>query len=130
MGLDNGIVLKSPKSPKAIFHGFNFIDSLGENNIEICYWRKCWGIRREILSIFPFTYTNDGIYYLTADNIKDIRKIIRYFCNQKHWEEDANSIWTYAEFRSVLTIQWMQLWRLEKYLRTHADAICYFYDSY
>ena len=104
MGLDNGIVLNKPTS---VIPFYVKVDDwvLSHNSVEICYWRKCWGIRNEILCLFPEAEPNDSCLDLTPEHIRAIRKIIRSFMNRKKWEEEGMSIWTYSEIRPRLTKQ-------------------------
>ena len=108
------------------------VDNWGssQNSVEICYWRKCWGIRNEVLCLFPEADSNDSCLNLTPEHIRAIRKILRSFMNRKKWEEEANSIWTYSEIRPRLTKHWIALWWLERYLKKNPDAEAYFYDSW
>ena len=133
IGLDNGIILKKNSTvlPFWLKRQFKYEPS---ENLEICYWRKCWGVRNAILAmgfeneqeILP----NDGVYYLTAKDIHTIRAILRYFSHRKIWEEESYSIWSWEDFRQILRKQRRALWWLEGYLRKNPEAVCYFYDSY
>ena len=129
MGLDNGVFLNKPTS---VIPFYVKVDSWAssEDSVEICYWRKCWGIRDEILSLFPEADSNDSCLKLTPEYIRAIRKIIRSFMNKKKWEEESNSIWTYDEIHLRLIKQWIALWWLEHYLKKNPDAEAYFYDSW
>lgn len=129
IGLDNGIVLNKPTN---VIPFYVKVDDwvLSHNSVEICYWRKCWGIRNEILCLFPEAEPNDSCLDLTPEHIRSIRKIIRSFMNRKKWEEEGMSIWTYDEIRPRLTKQWFALWWLEHYLKKNPDAEACFYDSW
>lgn len=129
IGLDNGVFLNKPTS---VIPFYVKVDSWAssEDSVEICYWRKCWGIRDEILSLFPEADSNDSCLKLTPEHIRAIRKIIRSFMNKEKWEEESNSIWTYDEIRPRLIKHWVALWWLERYLRKNPDAEAYFYDSW
>ena len=130
MGLDNGIELDRSISVVPSYIKVDEFDG-SRNFTEICYWRKCWGIRNEILCLF-LGHDNDYDYCLelTTFHVRSIRRIIRSFMNQKKWEEDGLSIWSYSEIRPRLTQHWKALWWLEKYMRENPDAKAYFYDSY
>ena len=133
IGLDNGIILKKNSTvlPFWLKRQFEYEPS---ENLEICYWRKCWGVRNAILAmdfeneqeILP----NDGVYYLTAKDIHTIRTILRYFSHRKIWEDESNSIWSWEDFRQTLRKQRRALWWLEGYLKRNPEVVCYFYDSY
>ena len=87
MGLDNGIVLNKPTS---VIPFYVKVDSWAssQDSVEICYWRKCWGIRDEILSLFPEADSNDSCLKLTPEHIRAIRKIIRSFIIQHSGKYD------------------------------------------
>ena len=129
IGLDNGIVLNKPTS---VIPFYVKVDDWvpSQNSVEICYWRKCWGIRNKILCLFPEAEPNDSCINLTPEHIRAIRKIIRFFMNRKKWEEDGMSIWTYSEIRPRLFKHWFALLWLEHYLKKNPDAEAYFYDSW
>lgn len=133
MGLDNGIILKKNSTvlPFWLKRQFEYEPS---ENLEICYWRKCWGIRNTIL-LMGFEnkqkiLANDGMYYLTAKDIHTIRAVLQYFSHKKTWENESDSIWSWKDFRQTLRKQRRALWWLEGYLRKNPEAVCYFYDSY
>ena len=129
MGLDNGIVLNKPIN---VIPFYVKVDSWAssQDSVEICYWRKCWGIRNEILGLFPGADSNDSCLNLTPEDTRAIRKIIRSFMNKKKWEEEADSIWTYDEIHPRLINHWIALWWLERYLRKNPNTEAYFYDSW
>lgn len=133
MGLDNSIILKKNSTvlPFWLKKQFKYEPS---ENLEICYWRKCWGIRNTILAMDfeneQEIRINDGVYYLTAKDIHTIRAILRYFSHGRIWEGEGDSIWSWKEFRRTLRRQRRALWWLEGYLRKNPEAVCYFYDSY
>ena len=96
---------------------------------EVCYWRKCWGLREDVINALG-ERDEEFDYYLTADDVFIIRKIIvGYFFNPRRWR---GSIWEWKEiwrrqFRHILSLGW-----LERYMRHHPDDIEWviFYDSY
>lgn len=96
MGLDNGIIVKNislKNVPKNLVQLPLIIEDSDE--IEIVYFRKCWGIRDAILdTIHGFAQDRSPV------DIEDIPAIIRAlekFCSKEYWDENANSIWTFEE---------------------------------
>ena len=57
MGLDNGIEVKKRKD---IEFKKDIIDEYGE----VCYWRKCWNIRKDIIEINKDTIVQNNIVLL------------------------------------------------------------------
>lgn len=134
MGLDNGIILKvaNEKDYKAAYNTFRHEDWYDENEFEVAYWRKCWGVRAAILSLYPKSNEEPYSYPVTSANIKDIIKEFKYFLRKKHWDDDAGSIWEWDD-KYTRRNQRRNLWNLYKlkwWLRWHPNDTAYFYDSY
>ena len=131
MGLDNGICIRNVKPRQLRFWPFVFDDSelSSDEDAQICYWRKCWNIRREILEIAggeDETYE----YALSAKDLLAVRSAIkRYLKSPDEWDE-SDSIWTFEEMKLVLRRQAAALWWLALYKRLHPKKEIYFYDSY
>jgi len=136
MGLDNGIQLKlaSKKVPEDFPDkgsldkwDFDTLEKTGE--LEVAYWRKCWGIREMILGVLHADQ-GGGEYPVKAEDLPAIRRGLVKFLNPKTWEEDADSIWEYEEMYETLLQQLLNLKWLEKYLKDHPEDSASFYDSY
>lgn len=128
MGLDNGIILRDVNSKELVVNKLFHLDDLGDTSIEICYWRKCWGIRNAIVEKL---HLNDGEESkLDVEDIPVIIKILFDFYGQTEWEEDADSIWEWDEFKDTLRQQIFNLMWLYDYMLAHSDAEVIFYDSY
>lgn len=127
MGLDNGIIITKGVKRKNI-PSFVHFDNYIKPTIELCYWRKCWGIRGMILQKL---HGRDSDHTdLNVEDIPVIIKILKYFCSEKHWEEEADSIWEYKDFKDILIDQIINLSWLYDYWQQHPNLKCYFYDSY
>lgn len=133
MGLDNGIILET--DDKSILDELFGLDEYEKNRflktgeVHIAYWRKCWGIRNEIISILHMKQ-DECEHPVEEDDIPAIIRGLYKFLKHDYWEENGDSIWTYDEiidnlFSQILNLKWLQ-----KYLKTHPDVKCYFYDSY
>ena len=130
MGLDNGIELRTHK--ETLHHR--------SNNIEICYFRKCWGIRDEILGILKDNHSNynfseigGGTYDLDSKDVKDIKKIIKRFLDEDYFNDYADSkIFTYEEYKPILKKAYKNLRWLRWYLWLCGNKVrrLWFYDSY
>lgn len=130
MGLDNGITIKFTKPLKSIplflknISEYDKDDSIGE--YEICYWRKCWNIRREIIAALN---DHNNINFKALD---EIYTILTNFQSRKYWNENHDSIWEYDEIKHTLRTQRKRLKQLKNFLKRNPDLECkiYFYDSY
>ncbi len=132
MGLDNGIVVKNiPKEaiPYFVKLPYAAFDENGSIDMEIIYFRKCWGIREAIFNVIHGTNLSR-----TEIDIEDIPAIIRAlekFCSKEYWDENAESIWTFEEaFDFILIQQIINLKWLYFYWQEHPEVTAYFYDSY
>ena len=125
MGLDNGIVVKSDKRkitrddlPPEILYPFN---EDYNDNPEILYWRKNWGLRDSIVHYLEAidNKVQEGTYLIrTYYEIFDIVDIIFHFLDKKVWDEEGESIWEYEEildslFNNILCLKWLKRY-LEK----------------
>lgn len=137
MGLDNGIVLLIKKDKKLDFLGTP--TSIGSDNkypskYEVCYWRKCWGIRDAIISVLDpkGLNSNNDEYNIDLEDIPAIIRALQKFLNSKYYEKNANSIWEYDEYIDTLIIDIFVLMKVEDYLKNNSpsDYKLYFYDSY
>ena len=138
MGLDNAIMLKvnilnrNIKVPKC----FNHEEWYGLGVYEVCYWRKCWGIRNKIITeVFNEKTSSDKYEFKVAhDDVLKIIKILKYYDNEKNWNDDNSTIWHYKEDKIHKQIKYnlKNLKRLYMFLRKYSNEniYCYFYDSY
>ena len=97
--------------------------------VEVCYWRKCWGLRNWFLRTAYPNYDDEQCYFKMTE--KEIiilwRIVIHYLRNPDDWND---SIWTYDEIRKTLYDQRWNLTLLRVWITRHPDAEVYFYDSY
>ena len=132
MGLDNGIVLKasSIKNEQVKKMLAPYILEYSPDVMEFAYWRKCWGIRADILNVLDTSEYpgNDGDFVLDIDLINEIIKILKSY-NRKNWAA-CDSIWEWEEIRDRLKIQIKDLKVLIKALTIEPELAPYFYDSY
>lgn len=135
MGLDNGIYVKSNKRkftrkdlPKGIIYPF---DKDYDESPEICYWRKCWGIRGAILDLAGTR--SEDLYYTDFEKPEDVISIIRvivHFMIRKNWEDEGDSIWDYNEILPQLENQLVNLALIYSFMKENPDVYLTFYDSY
>ena len=129
MGLDNGIVLKyrgdvNPPSYVRIEKYDEF-----ESNVEweVCYWRKCHGIRDDIIGLLGGE-SDDSVYDLS---IKDVENIMDLMYETLKSPEDWRSpIWSFDEMIRHLAQEIVNLSWLLEFMQENPHATAYFYDSY
>ena len=138
MGLDNAIMVKvnilnrDIKVPKC----FNHEEWYGPGKYEVCYWRKCWGIRDKIITeVFKRQrFSDEYVFEIAPDDVIKIIKILKYYDNKKNWDRDNSTIWWYKEnkIHKQIRKQIKCLKKLYSFLRKYhkKDIVCYFYDSY
>lgn len=96
---------------------------------DIVYFRRCWGIRNEILRVLH----SSGKEYeipVEKDDLLLIIKIFMKYLNEVYYNENANSIWEFEEAydniqQSIINLIW-----LKTYMDKHSDVMCHFCDSY
>lgn len=137
MGLDNGIILKLKEnkvpedfpSPESL-DSFELENVEKKGELEIAYWRKCWGIRAAIIGVLHMKDSEEWIHSVEAEDCPALRRALIKFLKPDYWEENADSIWEYDEmFETMLNIILNLKW-LERRLKTHPEETAYFYDSY
>lgn len=128
MGLDNGFICKNIKRDEIPSYVRLPWDCRDED-VEIAYFRKCWGIRGEIIRLL---HVKDDEYKIPVEkeDIIPIVKILMKYLDREYYDENADSIWEYDEYKeniqhSIINLMWLRV-----YMETHPDVTCYFYDSY
>ena len=137
IGLDNGIYVKSNKRiitreqlPNDIIYPFS---EEYEGSVEIVYWRKCWGLRNDIMNTFgwrtrPFDEWEFEIS--TPAQVIDLIALIAKWLDKERWENEGDSIWEYDEVREMLIQQIINLALIHGYMSSNPDVYLVFYDSY
>ena len=134
MGLDNGVEVKSSRRAitRAVLHSeiiypFDF----GDNDTEILYWRKNWGLRNKIVETFPLCDGSNWKYIIeTYQQVFELIKIIVSFMNKETWEENGDSIWDYDEILPILQRDIINLAIIAAFMKNNPDIYLIFYDSY
>lgn len=141
MGLDNGIVLKAKEDISVpnelmltkydVWRNFNSddidepLDTIPKDEqVEICYWRKCWGIRNEIIHCFE-----KRPYKIPFDKLDEICNIINKFTKEEYYNMYARSIWDWDEMVDKLKLQITRLEWCKELLKEDKIEL-EFYDSY
>ena len=130
MGLDNGIVIRgvTRKQLPLLMRYHNDKDYIA-NEVEICYWRKCWGLRNAIIHTLFITEDPEKYEYkLTIKDVDFIRALLVNYL--KHPEDWDDSIWTFDEIKHSLYDYRWNLILLHFWMKRHPDKEVIFYDSY
>lgn len=114
--------------PRKIYDGWKGIETNGD--VELAYWRKCWGIRNEILWTLGVDCQGGGDYIVSREKLKEIIEVLKKFTNKEYWEDNADSIWEYDEFKDNQKQNIKQLRWIYRYMKWHPDVRLFFYDSY
>lgn len=135
MGLDNSIAVRSNRRkitremlPKEIIYPF---DEDYDDEVEILYWRKNYGLRNEVVHKLPTYKDSDWEYIIeTPSQVFDLIKIIISFMDRDKWEEDGDSIWEYDEMLPTLQRDIINLAIIAAFMKNNPDIYLIFYDSY
>jgi len=125
MGLDNGIYIKKAGQDEKV----KLPERYSFWGDEIAYWRKCWGIREAILEVLAEN-EEEYIYHISRPQLKRIIEALKLFNNKAYWDEYADSIWTFEEFKHSRRKILRNLKWLYRYMYFDPSLEVYFYDSY
>ena len=133
MGLDNGIEIVRNEYSNNIKKLNKFTaryDKYLQHPFEVCYWRKCWNVRADILNLLM---NADGDMYqakLEIDDIKAIRKLLKSY-NSKKWSYGwQGAYWKWHEHKRINRKHIRNLKKLIKVMKQYPELDVYFYDSY
>jgi hypothetical protein len=136
MGLDNGIEVRRTHETNKIeeLKVFNKdYDKELKYDFEICYWRKCWGLRNDILFLIRKRWSPEEEYEfaLTKNDVDNIIKLLESY-NEDTWEDSIwewtseEDGWSYSEHIK----QDIESLKLLRQLMDRYELEVYFYDSY
>lgn len=137
MGLDNGIVLKAKEDievptfleVRQANYPYEPIAAIpAGKSEEICYWRKCWGIRNEIMWDIGL---DEDVYCceLTSDDVENIIIILEKYIRKDYYDEHHRSIWEWKRIVPSLMRQ-AEILSWAKELLEEDKIELEFYDSY
>ena len=135
MGLDNSIEIKRNAYTNSIPELRQFeleYDKAYEYDFEICYWRKCWNIRNDILWIIGERLSDKYEYTLDKEDIDQIIKLLESY-NADNFEDSGGCIWDWDDKEYLYSEKIQQDIASLKVLRQLMDKYeleVYFYDSY
>ena len=129
MGLDNSIEVKRNAYTSSIPELQRFTL---EYDFEVCYWRKCWNIRNDILWIIGERLSDKYEYTLDKEDIDQIIKLLESY-NADNFEDSGGCIWDWDDEEYPYSEKIQQDIASLKVLRQLMDKYeleVYFYDSY
>ena len=136
MGLDNGIqVRRTPETNKIeelkVFN--RDWDKELEYDFEVCYFRKCWNIRNDILWIVDAPLgSHDYEWRVTKENVDEIITLFQSY-NAENFEDSGSCIWDWDDEEwpySEKIKQDIEDLKLLRQLMDKYELEVYFYDSY
>ena len=133
MGLDNGICVRRTQETNKIAELKVFNDEWDkdlERDFEICYYRKCWNIRYDILGILdsPIDYE----FNISKDQIDQIIELFQSY-NADNFEDNGSCIWEWDDEEwpySEKIKQDIECLKLLRQLMDRYELEVYFYDSW
>ena len=131
MGLDNGIdIVRNSYSNKikALKRFTSPYDKDKTDPFEVCYWRKCWNVRGDILDIVGVENECQYQFALDIPMIEEIISVLKSY-SKKTWEW-SDSIWLWSEHKRINRRHIRNLKRLIKIMKKYPELEVYFYDSY
>lgn len=135
MGLDNGVEIRRNEHTSSILELRRFepeYDKTHEYDFEICYWRKCWNVRNDILWIIGERFGDQYEYNLDKEDIDQIIKLFESY-NADNFEDSGGCIWDWDDEEwpySEKIKQDIENLKMLRQLMDKYDLDVYFYDSY
>lgn len=132
MGLDNGIRIDKERTKANITFNPAIVGDSFTN--ELLYWRKCWGLRDDIVNYLCDKYNVERDFYsqdLDVDDLIKIREIIHSWSHKKKWTRESRSIWSWKSIKRSLRKDAEVLAYLIALKEKEGDnLVLFFYDSY
>ena len=73
---------------------------------------------------------NDSETPVEAEDVLPIVKILMQYLDEKYYDENADSIWEYEDYKDNIQQSIINLLWLKMYMESHPEVTTYFYDSY
>lgn len=127
MGLDNGLMIRG-KNHKNLNLPHKTNDYWSEDT-EICYWRKFWGFRNDVVECFEQSEPCADIS-LTLDDLSAIITLLERYLDREWFDCYADSPWEYEEYLIYIIHNIENINALIDYMTDYPGVECYFYDSY
>ena len=98
-------------------------------DFEVCYWRKCWGLRNDVLYLLGQRFVDKYEFDLSKSDVENIIKLLESY-DAESW---SCSIWDWnnEEYPYSEKIQRdIENLKILRELMNKYDLEVYFYDSY
>lgn len=98
-------------------------------DFEVCYWRKCWGLRNDVLYLLGQRFVDKYEFDLSKSDVENIIKLLESY-DAESW---SGSIWDWdnEEYPYSEKIQRdIENLKILRELMDKYDLEVYFYDSY
>lgn len=131
MGLDNGIMIgRSNALPQCILQSFDEEwRTRGGFDLEVAYWRKCWGVRRIIYNVLGQPFENDSMILINRNDVLAVIRALKTL-NKKNWYEEGSEYWSWDEYKNTHRWSLRRLKKLARIMYQYPHIHVYFYDSY
>ena len=132
MGFNNGVILRADNSFPPYWVRFFGQYDFGLGGFDLCYWRNCRGLRREIIYSITSGLNEEEAtrYSLTWLDVYGLRQLLKRFTNRRVWEKYADASVEYKNMKWTLRRQRLALYLLERYMKENPKVEVYFYDTY
>lgn len=102
-----------------------------DDNVEIIYWRRNYGLRYGVLDILGKRFEDNYKYEISKPStVHQIIVLIAAFLDPEKWENEGQSIWSADEIRDTLVQNIINLAAIEVFMIENPDVYLEFYDSY
>lgn len=131
MGLDSGINIQIALKdlPSTICPWPPAIRSYDNpESIEICYLRKCYSIRDEVMEAIHCE--DNGSKQLSISDLAIIYTVLNKYRDVDYFNDNDDCIWTFEEIQPSIELSLANILALIEYMQTHPDLIAIWYDSY
>ena len=132
MGLENGIRIDKERTKTNTTFNPAIVSEISNN--ELLYWRKCWGLRDDIVNYLCDKYNVERDFRsqeLDVNDLIKIREIIHSWSHKKKWTRESRSIWSWKSIKRSLREDAEILAYLIALKENEGDnLVLFFYDSY
>ena len=132
MGLDNGIGITRNEYTNNIPELKRFEQTYDKEHgydFEAAYWRKCWGLRNDVLDLIGKRWVDGWKWDVTKDDVDHIVELLKSY-NSETW---GDSIWDWddEEYPYSEKVQRdAENLKVLRELMNKYELEVYFYDSY
>lgn len=131
MGLDNGIMIeRSNALPECVLRSFDKDWRMRDGfDLEVAYWRKCWGVRSIIYNVLGQSDENDSEIGISRNDVLAVIRALKTL-NKNNWNEEGSEYWSWDEYKDTHRWSLRRLKKLARIMYWYPNISVYFYDSY